>query len=310
MSKDTNRLNVHRRRLLAAAGAAGIAGVGFGRTQASVSGHSPDYAGATYAASNGPRLRVAWYSTYNGERQSASPTDGEAWDHEAIGRYVDGVEEALTGPVIDVPNLLPGDAGTLSVGLLVEGAGERPGGSDDDWADGGWDRAGESDDPTSGIGGDDRRANDASPDDERSVESSPTEGPPTSVWLRRRLSDGGLADAVDVELWYDDGLFGVGGCRGAEAGRYGRPIVEGTLANPETVPDANGTFEEGFELDPGLFDSSCLAPGDRLCLGFSWSVPRGIGNEYQGAATTFALDFRAVDCEQSSATGNPFEVVG
>ncbi len=250
-------LRFSRRQLLASASVVGAAGLGVARGNRRVSGTDPAYPNVTYAATQGPSLQVGWHATYDDGREgnplrSVSPGTDE-WDHANTDAYADELDaDGPAGPVIDFDDVVPGDSGTLSVGLYVE------------------------------------------PDSE-----------PGTVWVRRTLAGGGaLATAVDVALWYDTGLFGVGGCRGAEESGFGEPVVSGTLAQPETALAATGTFDAGLRLDPGLASARCLTPGERLCLGFAWSIDERVGNAYQGAGTRFALEFGAVSCDFE---GNPFD---
>ncbi|GAB3411914.1 hypothetical protein GCM10027435_04130 [Haloparvum alkalitolerans] len=247
-----------RRQLLASASVVGAAGLGFARGNRRVSGTDPSYPNVTYAATQGPSLRVGWHATYDDGREedplrSVSPGTDE-WSHGDTDAYANELDEdGPAGPVIDFGDVVPGDSGTLSVGLYVDADSE-----------------------------------------------------PGTVWVRRTLAgESALASAVDVELWYDTGLFGVGGCRGADASGFGEPVVTGTLAAPETTLAATGTFDEGLRLDPGLASARCLEPGERLCLGFSWALDENVGNAYQGAGTQFALEFGAVGCDFA---GNPFVV--
>lgn len=250
-------LRFSRRELLASASVVGTAGLGFARGNRQMSGSTPTYPNVTYAATQGPSLRVGWHATYDdgagSSRYSVSPGTDE-WDHTNTDGYVDELDEdGPTGPVIEFDDVVPGDSGTLSVGLLVEESSE-----------------------------------------------------PGTVWARRVLAgDGALASAVDIQLWYDTGIFGIGGCQGAEAGTFGEPVVTGTLAEPETSLAATGNIRTGLRLDPGVTASRCLDPGERLCLGFSWEIDEAVGNAYQGTGTTFALEFGAVGCDFE---GNPFAV--
>ena len=120
---ETIRPDPDRRRVLASLGAVGLGTYGFMSVRSS--GSDGPYTNYTYAESHGPTLRVAWYSTYNGALLSAAPVADEDWEFESTDEYVDGVTETLGGPVVDVSNLLPGDSGTLSVGLLAESADAR-----------------------------------------------------------------------------------------------------------------------------------------------------------------------------------------
>lgn len=239
-----------RRKLLAAIGAGGLA-AGAGLVGASYSGSRPGYTHYTLAQTNGPLVRVAWYSLYNGALFSGSPTTNDEWDFNETDEYVDDVATNLSssGPVIDVPNLLPGDHGTLSIGLLAE---ER-----------------------------------------------------AEVWMRLNVSgsSGKLDEAVNASVWYDTGIFGIGGCDGSEDAIGASPFAEGTLAELGKVD----SLAKGVLLDPGWTDNSCMAVEDRLCLGFSWSVPTSVGNEVQNDSVSFDLEFVALRCENE--VDNPFDVV-
>lgn len=107
MKRDEPHLT--RRKALAGAGAVGFATMGMGRGRSTA---SPDeYTNYTYAESDAPsRLLVGWRSTYNDERVAASPTDS-----------VDGADGIR---LIDLRNVLPGDAGRTSVGLRLDDPGE------------------------------------------------------------------------------------------------------------------------------------------------------------------------------------------
>ena len=110
-----------RRRLLASGGVVGL--VGFTGRTASVTERTPDYTSFTHAEPDdgGLRLQVAWYSTYNGALLDASreePTGDGRLD-------VDGYAPDADGPLLDVDDVLPGDRGTIGIGLLAEGADAR-----------------------------------------------------------------------------------------------------------------------------------------------------------------------------------------
>ncbi|MWV41694.1 hypothetical protein [Natrialba sp. INN-245] len=126
--------DITRRRLLASAGTAGIAGiVGMSFRPATVSGDSPPYTDTTYALTDddGLSLRVAWHSTYNDRTVSESPdsSDGrpvpertepnEAGPDPSDG-FVDGDDVEMYGPLVAASNVLPGDSGTIAIGLLAE----------------------------------------------------------------------------------------------------------------------------------------------------------------------------------------------
>ena len=109
---------------------------------------------------------------------------------------------------------------------------------------------------------------------------------------------GRLSEVVDVTLWYDTGIFGIGGCQGAENGTPIDTVTpEGaTLATP-------GQLADGIELNPGIFDNGEINAGDRICVALEWSLPIGVGNVLQNASTDFDLEFVAVSAD---APANPF----
>ncbi|WP_256300404.1 hypothetical protein [Haloarchaeobius salinus] len=114
MTSTQKQLN--RRDLLAGigAGAVGIA------TLSGVTGDlgdAPAYTHYTYAAPNS-LVRIAWFETYNGGvlagQNGSTVTNGTAvLDPAESPAYVDGV----SGPVVTLDNLMPGDEGTLVVGF-------------------------------------------------------------------------------------------------------------------------------------------------------------------------------------------------
>lgn len=126
------------------------------------------------------------------------------------------------------------------------------------------------------------------------------------VWLRlvpRVGSDSAsaaLADRVSLDLRYDTGILGIGGCAGAESGfaAYGERIAAGTLASFD-----GSALASGVELTPGGFGGGCLAPDERRCLAFSWAFDADGGNAGQGGTVDFDLSFAAVACGDEE---NPF----
>lgn len=111
---------------------------------------------------------------------------------------------------------------------------------------------------------------------------------PARVRLVPRAS-GPLADVVDVALRYDTGIFGIGGCQGVG------PAA--ALAGGTTLAEFADTAEEGITLDWSVVGDNCLAPGERLCLGFAWAIDESVGNNWQGAGVSFGLEFAAEACE-------------
>lgn len=239
---------VTRRSVLTSVGAASVGGYGFLRFRgASHSDGDTRYTDYTLAETHGPQLLVGWYSTYNGTLRSGAPTEGDGWEFDSTDQYVDGVDAVLSDrPAVDVSNLLPGDSGTLSVGLYV------------------------------------------APDSESA-----------RIWMRLESDSGPLSEEITVRAWYDTGIFGIGGCQGAE---------NGTMTDPITPEDAtiadSGQLAEGIEINPGIFDNGRIDPGDRVCIALSWSFPVGVSNELQNESGSFDLTFVAVDADDPR---NPFE---
>jgi len=239
-----------RRNVLTSVGAAGVGAYGFTRFRGvSTAGSDTRYTNYTLAETHGPEILVGWYSTVNGEFNSGTPVDDEAWEHGSTGEYVDDVESVIAGtPAVDVGNALPGDSGTLSVGIFV------------------------------------------APDSESG-----------RIWMRLEGGGGSLGEAVEIRVWYDTGIFGIGGCQGAENGTAIDAITpeNATLAAP-------GRLADGIEINPGIFDNGEINAGDRVCVALAWSFPIDVGNALQSASSEFDLEFVAVSADH---TTNPFEEV-
>lgn len=237
---------ISRRQLLASVGAVGVVGLGFRR--ATVTGEPPAYTDYTYAMSDdgGPRLRVAWYSTYNGRLVNATPVEGGSdatagdGDPTPPEAYVDGYDPETYGPLVSHANVLPGDSGTVALGLFAEEMDAR-------------------------------------------LRLIPT-------------VDGDLGRVVDLAVWYDTGLFGIGGCAGTDVVPES-PDVETTLAAFGEEYGPGSPSPDGFPLREGFGD--CLPEGDRLCLGFAWRIDESVTNEWQGRGVGFELAVAAEQCEGS-----------
>ena len=103
---------ISRRQVLGSVGVVGMVGLGFRRP--GVTDDGPAYTDYTYARpddENGPRLRVAWYSTYNGAVKNTTPGTDE---------YVDDYSESIYGPLVAESNVLPGDSGTVALSCVAE----------------------------------------------------------------------------------------------------------------------------------------------------------------------------------------------
>ncbi|MFQ3293266.1 MAG: hypothetical protein ACI9PP_000090 [Halobacteriales archaeon] len=108
----------NRRTILAGMGAGALA-ITAGVSVVVTRGPQP-YTKYTYAATQVEQeaLRVAWYETYNGRPLESQGNDtaanvSETLDPDESPVYVDDV----TGPVIELVDVLPGDSGRLHVGL-------------------------------------------------------------------------------------------------------------------------------------------------------------------------------------------------
>jgi len=241
--------DITRRHLLTSVGIAGVGTYGFLRLHgASTAAPTYQYTNYTIAESDGPRLLVGWYSTYNGAVLSGAPLDNGEWDGTATDSYIDGVETVLAdNPAVDVDNLLPGDSGTLSVGLFADSE-------------------------------------------------------PLRAWARLgSKGTGPLSEAIKIEVWYDTGIFGIGGCQGAESGSSIDPITDtdATLADP-------GDLVDGVELNPGIFDNGVIEADQQVCIALAWELPETAGNELQNTAASFDLEFVGVSADGFDDGTTPF----
>lgn len=247
-------------------GSVGIVGLTLGRglTPSRTATDPDQYTRYTYAATtepgDGPRIRVAWNSTYNGEpiAGDSNETNGDSGDSETPVESndtsrngsdssttsepaLDGYDPSVSGPLINESNVLPGDSGTTAVGLYPEEMDARV---------------------------------------RLFVTDGSGDGPVS----------GALAEAIDVALWYDIGFFGIGGCQGTES-VPDDPAVETTLRD---LGDRYGPDGDGFAIKNGVGD--CLEEGEHICLGFAWRIDESITNAYQGTSASFGLQFRAEQC--------------
>ncbi|MFT4921221.1 MAG: hypothetical protein ACI8XM_000417 [Haloarculaceae archaeon] len=251
-----------RRRVLAGLGAAGSLALGAGFYTAVT--RARPYTKYTYAQTDetgGSRLRVAWYESYNGQFLEAQTDSTETnatrvLETETAPEYV----PEATGPVVSVGNVMPGDTGTLVVGLQVESIAEGEEGLEV------WFRPTLTDDLENGVNEPERR----DPDEDDTGDG---------------LSRGELGRAMESNVWRDSGLVGgVGACDGAR-GAGETPFESGSLVE---------TFEalrEGVQIAP------CLGEGERRCFGFEWSLPVEPNNAVQTDSVAFDLVFVGVSCE-------------
>jgi len=128
------------------------------------------------------------------------------------------------------------------------------------------------------------------------------------AWMRLQSRTGtdqasqALADRLQLDIRYDTGLLGLGGCEGADSAfvDFGEPIFSGNFT--ELATDG---LAEGILLDPGTFDNGCLAPTDQRCIVFRWEFPIGGGNAGRGGSIDFDVAFGVDPC--GAGTTNPFE---
>lgn len=255
----------NRRTVLASLGAVGALAVGSNALRQ----RRHPYSYYTYAQSDteGVRLSVAWYETYNGEFQEA--TNGSTETNATV--VTDPTQAPVyiaeaPGPIVTLSNVLPGDSGTVSIGLLAE---QVPPSLEavDVWFK-----------PT-------LTSNAENQVTEPEARDPGEDGTGTSGW------DGELAEALEVQFFADDGF--IGGCDG-QFWLTDTPITpEGSLGSTVEL------IEDGVELT----GDRCLAQGERRCFGFTWHLPASVGNLVQSDSVEFDLAFVAVECN----SGNPFD---
>ncbi len=270
---------ITRRQVLAGLGAVGL--VAAGPRLVRTARGEPAFSRYTLAQSTngGPDLRIAWYETYNGVYQEDSnrftdgpglqPTNESFNDSAQAGRFVNTVDaidpgEAVdSGAVIGLDNVMPGDEGVVVIGLLAEDADATV-----------WFKLDLLDTPENGL-----------------YEPEVATGDATAG-----AAGGELQDAIDVELWYDNGL--TSGCDGVKSG------TEALVSGPSTLGSVDGTLAQvatdtvdGVELDFDLLGSGCLPAGVERCVAFRWSFPEAPdNNQSQTDGVSFSLRFVTVPC--------------
>jgi hypothetical protein len=258
-------MKLTRRELLLGAGlsALGIAGITTGRSR-------PQYTHYTYAADGNVadrRIRVAWYERYNGafqETQNGTNDPGfdSALDPNTAPEYVDDPRHVtdVTGPVLSVGGVMPGDRGSLVVGLDVADDGDFVAEAVDVWL-----RGSLGADAENGLNGPERAAGDTS------------------------AANGELDDEVVVELWRDGSPLGSCNGRKDVTERLDDPIVSAaplSVAFGESTVVGSATGQRVYEA---------LGPGESRCLALRWSFPvASATNRSQGDSTVFDVQFGAV----------------
>lgn len=264
--------NLTRRGVLTALGGVGLGTVAGSRL---VAGQRPPFSRYTLAQSTEGTgsLRVAWYERYNGEPiEGSGGADAGAEETLAPGTQPGYVEEAPSA-VLSLDDALPGDDGTLVVGLQAIDADLNV-----------WVRPRITADAENGQN-----------EPERLAEGADTDG------------DGELDELTDVAYWLDNGVI-FGACDGRR-GPFEPQVVtaEGTGA-AGTFREVTEDFGNGVRL---AFDGAegcpdALPAGGNRCVGFRWRIPDDAGNEIQSDALSFDLEFVATSCGDDA---NPFTEV-
>jgi hypothetical protein len=264
-------MQLTRRELLAGIGA-GTLGVG----GLSLVPSGPEFHYYTYAADgdvDDRRVRVAWHERYNGAFQethngTADPGFDAALDPDTAPTYIDEATyvTGVSGPVLSVGNTLPGDEGTLVVGLEVVDDGDFIAEPLDIWL-----RARITADDENGINGPELAAGDTT------------------------ATDGELDDQVFVELWRDGAPLG--SCNGEKnlLESLESSIVPRSPLSVAFDPTSDVGDADGQRVLQGL------DPGNTRCIALSWAFPESTAtNAAQGDSATFDLAFAGVPAGAAS----------
>lgn len=264
-------MQLTRRELLAGIGA-GTLGVG----GLSLVPSGPEFHYYTYAADgdvDDRRVRVAWHERYNGAFQethngTADPGFDAALNPDTAPTYIDEATyvTGVSGPVLSVGNTLPGDKGTLVVGLEVVDDGDFIAEPLDIWL-----RARITADNENGINGPELAAGDTT------------------------ATDGELDDQIVVELWRDGAPLG--SCNGEKnfLESLESSIVPRSPLSVAFDPTSDVGDADGQRVLQGL------DPGNTRCIALSWAFTEGTAtNAAQGDGATFDLAFAGVPAEATS----------
>lgn len=264
-------MKITRRELLVGIGL-GTLGVG----GATLGGAHPQFSAYTYASDgdvDDRRVRVAWYEQYNGSFQethagTTDPSFDAALDPNSTPTYL---EEATfvtdaTGPVLSVGNVMPGDEGTLVVGLEVVDDEDFLAEPLDIWVQ-----------------------TRLTADDEHDINEPEQTAGDTSV------DDGELDEEVYVELWRDGAPLG--SCNGR---KDFTEQLEGSLVADAPLRDAFGTTSDVGDAD-GQRVLRAVDPGESRCLALKWTFPESTAtNRAQGDSVVFDLVFVGVPVDAAS----------
>lgn len=244
-----------RRRLLAGAGATGFASI------TGLSVLTADARGFTHSTriteSSGVTLQSDWRATRNGETLSENGS--------AIATTDDGAAATVT-------NVLPGDSGTVSFKVTVD--------PDEDAAD---DVTVET---SLWLDVTDTAENGYTEPEPETLEGGDVNDPGDPDGA------GELQDHLQVEVWYDTGLFDVGGFGGENGVRdTGEGLVH---------PDAAGSFAAVADVlsEPGVQIGGCLSAGEDLVVTMGWEFPSSLPeqNATQGDSLTFDVTLDPSRC--------------
>jgi hypothetical protein len=233
----------------------------------------PAFTQYTYAAftedTNDSILRVAWYETRNGtylENQAGTTDSYDATIDPATAPVY--IEEAtyrtdVAGPVLQLRNVLPGDSGTLVVGLEVV--------------------SGDTQDPVSvwlsGV---------------VSAEAENGRNEPELKAGDTTDTVGELADEATVEMWTDTSPLG--SCDGLRT-------LDETLRAPVVprAPFGDAFAQDTTIANEGVkvFDD-CLDPGTFRCVALSWELPITATDQAQGDSFVFDFAFAGGPCDGDS----------
>jgi hypothetical protein len=258
-----------RRSVLTALGVAGlgtVAGTRFARAD------SPPFARYTLAqtADGTGSLRVSWFETYNGaavEATGGTPTANatDTLDPATGPTYVPDAP----GAVVSLGNVLPGDEGTLVVGLQAVDADLNV-----------WFRPVVTEDAENG------------------------QSEPEAVAEGADDGTGELGARTEVRFWLDNSVV-FGACDG-HPDLFEPPVPTADGSDPSgPFVDVAGAFGDGVRLPfDGAEGCPDALPADgNRCVGFRWALPEDVGNEVQTDSLSFALAFAAVSCGDDA---NPF----
>jgi hypothetical protein len=264
-------MQLTRRELLAGIGAGALGFWGFSLVQS-----SPEFQYYTYAADgdvDDRRVRVAWYERYNGafqetHNETTDPGFDSALNPNATPTYLEEVTYVtdIAGPVLALGNTLPGDEGTLVVGLEVVDNDDFIAEPLDIWL-----QARLTSDSENGINGPELAAGDSTP------------------------ADGELDNEVVVEFWRDGAPLG--SCNGKKdfLETLESPIIARSPLSDAFGPESNISGVDGRRI------IQSLDPGQTRCIALSWSFPeRTATNAAQGDSVSFDLAFAGVPAGAAS----------